>query len=148
MKKIIAILLFTLNLAALGHAELSVPAPISSEQKKDEIPTYVYKSAGMRDPFIPLSGGTGTGEATVVSGRAAEVNIAQMVLKGYVFSQQRKHALFKGGDGNAYVLDKGKLIDEHGRTVPGVAGIVKQDKVILINKKNIVKEFKLREESE
>ena len=136
--------------APSAAANVAPPGTAAPDQQREEvIPTYVYRSTGLRDPFVPLLGrveaiGTPPGEP----GKAAEVNITLLVLKGYVFSQQRKHALFKSADGGTYVLDKGKLIDDRGRIVPGVAGIVKADKVVLITKKNVMKEFKLREESE
>lgn len=138
-----------------GYAqEVSVSTgPVVNEALKEKIPTYTYKSAQARDPFIPLISRSETTGKTTVAGSAngiatREVNVELLVLKGYVFSQQRKYALFKSADGAAFVLDKGSLLDERGKKVPGIAGIVKQDKVVLITKKNKIKEFKLREESE
>lgn len=137
-------------MAAAPAPAPSAPGTPAPDQKREEvIPTYVYRSSGLRDPFVPLLGRVETSaSASTEPGKAAEVNITLLVLKGYVFSQQRKHALFKSADGGTYVLDKGKLVDDRGRIVPGVAGIVKADKVVLITKKNVMKEFKLREESE
>lgn len=150
------ILLTTLFLVLTGQLVFTAPQgeeqSLSEEAKKEIGPGYVYKSGSIRDPFIPLIGKTvGLDLASAglgAKGIAAEVDIKLLTLKGYVFSQARKHALFKSADGKTYVLDKGKLIDDRGLTVPGIAGIVKADKVVLITKKNVMREFKLREESE
>lgn len=151
-------LLFLLTALLLGitgqlvlAAEKVEGQPISAEAKNEIGPGYIYKSGGLRDPFIPLVGktvGMDLASALGAKGLAAEVDIKLLNLKGYVFSQARKHALFKSVDGKTYVLDRGKLIDDRGLTVPGIAGIVKADKVVLITKKNVMREFKLREESE
>lgn len=151
--------LFTIiSIFTIAQAEDSVGISVSTGAvtnelfKAEKIPTYTYKSARDRDPFIPLVGrgeSVGAVSAAGEAGKAAkEVNVDLLVLKGYVFSQERKYALFKSADGAAFVLDKGTLVDERGRRVLGIAGIVKQDKVVLITKKNKIKEFKLREESE
>lgn len=156
MKKYVIIILLTaLFMVLTGQLVFTAPQveeqSISEEAKKEIGPGYVYKSGGIRDPFIPLIGKTAALDLVSglgVKGIAAEVDIKLLTLKGYVFSQARKHALFKSADGKTYVLDRGKLIDDRGLTVPGVAGIVKADKVVLITKKNVMREFKLREESE
>lgn len=144
-----------MGIFAIASAEdsvaISTGTVIADLLKEEKVPTYAYKSARARDPFIPLIGrGEGSGvPAGAESGKTAkEVNVELLVLKGYVFSDKRKYALFKAADGAAFVLDKGTLVDERGKKVPGIAGIVKQDKVVLITKKNKIKEFKLREESE
>ncbi|MDD5491836.1 MAG: hypothetical protein PHV60_04015 [bacterium] len=149
------ILLAALFLVLTGQLAFTAPQieeqSLSEEAKKEIGPGYVYKSGNLRDPFIPLIGktaGLDLGGGLGLKGMAAEVDIKLLTLKGYVFSQARKHALFKSADGKTYVLDRGKLIDERGLTVPGIAGIVKADKVVLITKKNVMREFKLREESE
>ncbi|MDD5131788.1 MAG: hypothetical protein WC484_08585 [Candidatus Omnitrophota bacterium] len=149
------ILLAALFLALTGQLVFTAPQvedqSLSEEAKKEIGPGYVYKGGNNRDPFIPLIGksaGLDTAVGLGVKGLAAEVDIKLLSLKGYVFSQARKHALFKSADGKTYVLDRGKLVDERGLTVPGIAGIVKADKVVLITKKNVMREFKLREESE
>jgi hypothetical protein len=156
MKKYSGIILLTaLFLALTGQLVFTAPQveeqSLSEEAKKEIGPGYVYKSGALRDPFIPLTGksaGLDLAGGLGLKGVAAEVDIKLLTLKGYVFSQARKHALFKSADGKTYVLDRGKLIDERGLTVPGIAGIVKADKVVLITKKNVMREFKLREESE
>jgi hypothetical protein len=156
MRKYTGIILLTALLLALaGHlafaATQAEEQSLSEEAKKEIGPGYVYKSGNLRDPFIPLTSKTSGLEAGLglgAKGMAAEVDIKLLTLKGYVFSQARKHALFKSADGKTYVLDRGKLIDDRGLTVPGIAGIVKADKVVLITKKNVMREFKLREESE
>ncbi len=149
------ILLTVLFLVLTGQLVFTEPQveeqSLSEEAKKEIGPGYVYKSGSLRDPFVPLLGKTASldlASAFGAKGMAAEIDIKLLTLKGYVFSQARKHALFKSVDGKTYVLDRGKLIDDRGLTVPGVAGIVKADKVVLITKKNIMREFKLREESE
>lgn len=157
MKKYTGIILLTaLFLILTGQLVFTAPQVEDqslSEEAKNEIgPGYVYRSGGLRDPFIPLIGKTGSldmaSTALGAKGMAAEVDIKLLNLKGYVFSQARKHALFKSVDGKTYVLDRGKLVDDRGLVVPGIAGIVKADKVVLITKKNVMREFKLREESE
>ena len=149
------ILLAALFLALTGQLVFTAPQveeqTLSEEAKKEIGPGYVYKGGNYRDPFVPLIGKSASLDTAMglgVKGLAAEVDIKLLSLKGYVFSQARKHALFKSADGKTYVLDRGKLIDERGLTVPGIAGIVKADKVVLITKKNVMREFKLREESE
>lgn len=151
----VIILLTALLLALTGQFVFAAPQvteqSISEEAKKEIGPGYVYKHGNLRDPFVPLIGKAAGGEAAIRTGRsgvAAEIDIKELALKGYVFSQARKHALFKSSDGRTFVLDQGKLLDDRGLTVPGVAGIVKADKVVLITKKNLIREFKLREESE
>jgi hypothetical protein len=156
MKKYTVIILLTaLVLALSGQLVFTAPQAeeqsLSEEAKKEIGPGYVYRSGNLRDPFVSLVGKSAGLELAAglgLKGMAAEVDIKLLTLKGYVFSQARKHALFKSADGKTYVLDRGKLIDERGLTVPGVAGIVKADKVVLITKKNVMREFKLREESE
>jgi hypothetical protein len=155
MKKYTGIILLTaLVLALAGHLVFAAPTEeqsLSEEAKREIGPGYAYKGGNSRDPFVPLIGksaGLDTAAGLGAKGMAAEVDIKLLTLKGYVFSQARKHALFKSADGRTYVLDRGKLIDDRGLTVPGIAGIVKADKVVLITKKNVMREFKLREESE
>ncbi|MDD5259597.1 MAG: hypothetical protein PHD29_06500 [bacterium] len=156
MKKYTNIILLTvLALALAGQPAFTAPEvteqALSQEAKTEIGPGYVYKSGNRRDPFIPLTSKYASGDDAArlgIKGMAAEVDVKLLTLKGYVFSQARKHALFKSADGRTYVLDRGKLLDDRGLTVPGVAGIVKADKVVLITKKNVMREFKLREESE
>lgn len=156
MRKYTGLILLTfLFLILTGQLVFAAPQSgeqsLNAEAKKEIGPGYVFKSSSFRDPFIPLTGKTAGLDSALglgPKGLAAEVDVKLLVLKGYVFSQARKHALFKSADGRTYVLDRGKLIDERGLTVPGIAGIVKADKVVLITKKNVMREFKLREESE
>ncbi len=129
-------------------------AAIASDQKeeipevKKELPKYGYKSSGRRDPFVPLVGKI---ETRSLSTSPSKINITTLELKGLIWDEGKRYVLLKSSDGNAYVAGEQGLIDDRGMIVQGIAIIVKEEKVVLISKDNIIKEFKftkLREGSE
>jgi len=114
---------------------------VGREKERKEDVKYEYKGADYRDPFIPVGasiGGMGTGE----------VDITLLALKGIVESiaTGKRFAVLSAPGGINYVTRDGKLVDPRDKVVPGIAVIVKKDRVILITKDSRLKEFVLREE--
>ena len=132
----------------------ATPSAILSGQKeeipkvKKELPRYVYKSSRRRDPFVPLVGKVETRSLSAYPGK---VNISMLELKGLIWDEGKRYVLLKSSDGNAYVAGDEGLIDDRGMIVQGIATILKEEKVVLISKDNVIREFKftkLREGSE
>ena len=139
-----------------ARASVAKPAVQEAEAPKDkkELPKYLYKSSGRRDPFVPLVGRVEirpvtTGKVSSVS--KTTIDIAMLTVKGLIWDKKKPCVLFKAPDGTSYIVKGQRLIDDRGRVIEGIAAIIKKDKVVLIDKDNNIKEFKfskLREESE
>lgn len=147
---------------AAGRKFAAQPAPVAppavqqpeAAPPKPELPKYVYKSSGRRDPFIPLVGKVEvrpvtTTETTPAS--SSEVNIASLTVQGLIWDKAKPYVLLKAPDGATYIVTEKRLVDDRGRVIKGVAAVIKEDKVVLIGKNNVIKEFKfsnIREESD
>ena len=124
------------------------PVPV----KKIEMPKFTYR--GRRDPFLPSG-------SRIVSKIPEETETAQVevgrstVLEGLTLSGivqpakegKRGTALLSGSGGHSYILQEGKLYDEDGDLVPAIAGVVKENEVLLIAE-NKVQKLLLYEEGE
>ena len=144
----------------IAPAAVSAPAAVQAAVQpvappKPELPKYVYKSSGRRDPFVPLVGksetraSAPTGEVTPTS--ASEVNIGSLTVQGLIWDKARPYVLLKAPDGTSYIVTENKLVDDRGRVIKGIAAVVQKDKVVLISKDKVIKEFKfskIREESD
>ena len=131
----------------------SLPAGTTQQQvtepPKPELPKYVYKSSGRRDPFVPL---IGKSESRVTSATGTEIspasssglNVNTLSLEGLIWDKARPYVLLKSPDGTTYIAADNKLVDDRGRVIKGIAAVVQKDKVTLIGKDKVLREFKFR----
>ncbi|RLD18427.1 MAG: hypothetical protein DRI36_01460 [Caldiserica bacterium] len=104
---------------------------VKKEKKEEEI--YVYQGYKYRNPFYPLVGSTVKRETKPIQEQISGLNIESFVLQGIMIdSSGKKYALLQGSDGLPYTLKGRKLFGPDGKVVPGVAGSVMEEKVILI----------------
>lgn len=137
-------LLFTFFLAACskGPGESDdIPAPPPSKAKFEppakiaEPPRYAYRG-GNKDPMAPLGVKAGT-LAQVESlkpglrlGTLDQPELATLALRGVIHDATKRMALIEGG-GKVFVLRGGRLYDERGKPVPGIAGVIRDKGVIV-----------------
>jgi hypothetical protein len=90
---------------------------------------HKYEGMNYRDPFIPLSSSRGI--APAASG-AVELNrneLAGLSLKGILEDSEGEYALLVSPAGYTYILKKGRLVNQWGKVVPNVVGMVKKEEV-------------------
>jgi len=109
-------------------------------------PKYVYKGNRYKDPFVSLEENIRLGSS--ISERAPlSINIETLRLTGIISEPgKKKSAILSDSRGSGgFIVKNGRLLNVDGKMVPGVAGVVKKDKVVLITDNNVIKELKLRE---
>ena len=120
---------------------------ILPKRKEIREPKYIYKGSRYRDPFSSLEE-TVTFGASISERAPLSINIETLKLTGIISEPGKKrYAILSDSRGSGgFVVKNGRLLNIDGKIVPGIAGVVKQDKVVLITDDNIIKELKLREE--
>lgn len=136
------------ELSAIPTAPPPPAVTAASTEKKEEAPKYVYPHSKKREPFLPLIGGGAIGLAEMKNPFAdSESNPAQtfsnLELKGILRDKRGKVALIQSTEGESYTLKSGKIYDAKNRAVSGVAGIIKENGIILISENKTVKELPL-----
>lgn len=124
------------------------PTSAAASEKKEEPVKYSYPYAQKRDPFLPLAG-----TLTVESGEskspfaASETNpekaFANLELRGILRDAKGRVALIKSSDGESYTLKSGRIYDDRNRIVSGVAGIIKENSILLISENKTMKLLEL-----
>ncbi|NIM03831.1 hypothetical protein GTN66_06780 [bacterium] len=120
--------------------EKEIVLPEKMEKKK--LVRYRYGGERYKDPFVPPED-MGAGIERV--GTGVEIDLSRLKLTGIMISPSSKdnYALIDAGGGRGYVVKGGKLIDNYNRVIQGVVAIVRKDKVILITRRNVIRELKL-----
>ncbi|MCX5788969.1 MAG: hypothetical protein NTX64_10760 [Elusimicrobia bacterium] len=126
-------------LAASAACAMAAPpaAPAVSTQTASTV-DGLYPIAGLRDPFVPVPGGSGRGGAaaapTDAEGSAMpaglmppeEFSIHALALKGVMEDRSGALAVLVDSKyGASFVLKQGRLYDVKNKPVPGVTGVVK-----------------------
>ena len=110
------------------------------------VPKYVYKGERYKDPFVSLEANVRLGSS--ISERAPlDINIETLRLTGIISEPGKKRsAILSDSRGSGgFIVKNGRLLNIDGKMIPGVAGVVKKDKVVIITDNNVIKELKLRE---
>ena len=111
---------------ALGAAALQAPAPAAQPQTppaatpapapqapQPPAETYVYQSAGRRDPFLSPFGGSNESRTTSRRGEGpAGMTLAEISVRGILQSRGTLVAMVQGPDNKTYIVHQGdKLLD-------------------------------------
>jgi hypothetical protein len=140
-----------------GVAAVNLPSGTTPQAvAKPETPKYIYKSSGRRDPFVPLVGKSESRSTSATGGEISPastggLNVNTLSLEGLIWDKTRPYVLLKSPDGTTYIVADNKLVDDRGRVIKGIAAVVQKDKITLIGKDKVLKEFKfskIREESD
>lgn len=90
---------------------------------------HKYGGVKYRDPFIPLTSSRGIAPAHSATAELNRNELAGLSLKGILEDSEGEYALLVNPAGYAYILKKGRLINQWGKVVPNVVGMVKKEKV-------------------
>jgi len=136
-----------LTLYGCGSGNVQPRRPIGRPRKtkfeKPEeitVPEYTYGGIKYRSPFS-ASGAAGSSARYVPSGeQTIEINPESLKVTGFISDSRQRYAILSG-PGEYYIVKQGRLYNEDEKEVPGVAAIVKENKVMLITDKNTVHEL-------
>ncbi len=102
---------------------------------------YEYKGGKYRNPCLSLTV-KGVAIEGIVEMTAA--NLSTLTLRGIIKDSQKKRlALIDDVSGASYIVKDKKLINQRGRRVKGVVGIVKEKSVVLMTSDKGIKELKM-----
>ncbi|MFH1283220.1 MAG: hypothetical protein ABII27_06105 [bacterium] len=121
----------------------NVDLPSLTLPPKQEIKRFVYEGIKFQDPFIPLD----QSNIVIVQKDNYDVGIdpASLQFKGFIKEDKKTIALLVDTAGNTYFLKNMKLIDLKGRVIPGVAGVCKDESVVIETEDGDTREIKLYE---
>lgn len=140
-------LLFLVLFAGCGGKETEYIArkPVTyvkkePETEKKEERKYVYRTRNIRNPFIP------PGIKSARSSKVGELDLSMLELKGIMKSKDGggKYALIAGPGGKSYIIKGTKLIGLDNKVVQGVSGTIKDDRVILVTKRQYMRVLKIK----
>ena len=97
-----------------------------------KIPEYTYAGINYRSPFTPQAGSRRRYAAPGAGRTRSEVNLDSLIITGIISGRDSKYAILASGD-EYYIARDGLLLDEDEEEVPGVAAVVKEDEIILID---------------
>jgi hypothetical protein len=117
------------------------PVVVSTEPKKIVLPQYYYQGERYRDPFVPL---IGPGRSLYQPGEIIPPNLGTLMLKGIMTDRQGVNIAILSSGGVSYFLKNGRLYDSQYRLIPGITGVVKKDRVLVITSDRIVKELTIQ----
>lgn len=107
---------------------------------------YDYNT-GTRDPFLPLIGtGVGAGgssEKVNLPTASGAFNLNVLTLRGILWGGQQPMAILSDSAGGTYIVRDGRVVDNHGKEVRGVTGIIRPKSVILTTASRTVRELKI-----
>ncbi|MCK4532338.1 hypothetical protein KAU39_01005 [bacterium] len=113
---------------------------VTDKQKKAEV-KYEYKGGKYRNPLLSL---TVKGEAIEGIAEMTAANLSTLTLRGIVKDSRKKRlALIDDVSGSSYIVKDKMLINQRGRRVKGVVGIVKEKSVVLMTSDKGIKELKI-----
>ena len=107
---------------------------------------YVYPFSSRRDPFSPMDGTINYADSGVSS--LARGETTNLELKGILQDRKGKMAIITSSDGEPFVLRSGRVYDRKNRIIPGIAGIIKENSVILISQNRTVTQLNLRKNND
>ena len=148
--------LFLFSLCGLWSASLSAEegvaassaAVVSSTETAPGEPAYVYKGDRMRDPFIPLAGGTLMASELSTRTDFSPFNPVNAELKGILKTPTGRWALLRTSEGGTYVVQNGRIYDPKRKPISGFQGIVKEKSVVILAPGNQEVELKLKSEED
>jgi hypothetical protein len=110
-----------------------------------EAPEYVY-TPSVRDPFLPLSGGTAARiNLSAAEGAPKEAfNPATVELKGILRTPTARFATLVSTTGERYIVENGKVMDAKRKPIEGIVGIIKEKSLVLIGRDNQVTELRMK----
>ena len=111
----------------------------------------IYKAGHLRDPFVSLSGSGGGVALWQPDAGETPPDISTLVLKGILQGKKERWALVADeATGSSFVVNaQGRLTNQKGKEVPGIAAVIQAKSVILMTQNKMVREIKLsQEESE
>ncbi|MFW6134265.1 MAG: hypothetical protein ACOC5R_01660 [Elusimicrobiota bacterium] len=144
------ILIFVILLSGCGGDEVEVRGKIPKPKKQkiqrpEEIktPQYNYRGARYRSPFSPSYSGTG-GVSSGGMDQKSMVSPESLKVTGFFSDSQGKYAILSGA-GQFFFVRRGRVYNEDEEELPGIAAVVKSNKIILITDQNTMHELPLPE---
>lgn len=123
----------------------AVPVVVADKGKKAE-KRYKYKGGKYRNPLLSL---TVKGKAMEGTAEMTAANLSTLTLRGIMKdSRKERLALIDDVSGASYIVKDKKLINQRGRRVKGVVGIVKEKSVVLMTSDKGVRELKIEDSVE
>ncbi|MGM0441383.1 MAG: hypothetical protein ACQEQC_03075 [Elusimicrobiota bacterium] len=111
--------------------------------EKIETPDYEYKGIKHRSPFSK-KGGTGRSSGGTSGTNIPGINPERLIVSGVMEDTKDQYGMLTGPDGFFMVKD-GRIYNEDGKEIPGVAAIIKNQKVVLITDENTTYELPIPE---
>ncbi|MGM0567680.1 MAG: hypothetical protein ACQESB_00515 [Elusimicrobiota bacterium] len=102
------------------------------EPEKIKIPEHTYAGTKYSSPFTPQAGSRRRYASSEVGQGRSEVSLDSLVITGIISGSDSKYAILSSGD-EYYIARDGLLLDEDEEEVPGVATVVKEDEIILMD---------------
>ncbi len=116
---------------------------VVADKKEKTGMRYEYKGGKYRNPLLSL---TVKGEAIEGISEMTGANLSTLTLRGIIKdSQKGRLALIDDVSGSSYIVKGKKLINQRGRRVKGVVGIIKEKSVVLMTSDKGIKELKMKD---
>ena len=131
----------------LQRSQVSIPprkfvTEVVKKEKKERVARYEYKGVKYRNPLLPL-----TAKGIFIEGTSemTGANLSTLRLKGIIKDRHKrgKLALIDDINGASYIVKDKRLINQQGKMVKGVVGIVKEKSVVLITSDKGIRELKM-----
>ena len=115
-------------------------------QKPEEIEETIHKYTGAkyRSPFLPAGVAREMARIDTPVGDIPAISPEGLRVTGYFSDKKERYAILSGA-GEFYIIKQGRLYDENENEVPGIAAIIKEDKIILITDKDTMYELPVPE---
>ena len=144
MKKLPLILVTALFIYGCGSSDYVPPSSMSRRRQAKAPPEireperYTYAGTRYRDPFARsrVSAYRADGDTTPA------LNVDGLRVTGYIKGRFEKF-ITVSGPGGSYVIKNGRVFDEEDQEIPGVAAVIRDEKVTLITGKDTVYELAL-----
>ena len=135
---------------AVDVANPGTPAATGAEgASAPEEPAYVFKGDRIRDPFLPLTGGSAVSmEMTATRTDWGAFNPTGAELKGILKTPTGRWAVLRTSDGAVYMVQNGKIYDPKRKVVDGYQGIVKERTLVILGPKNEEMELHLKKDED
>ncbi|MBI5630353.1 MAG: hypothetical protein HY921_05665 [Elusimicrobia bacterium] len=148
MAKVLAVLMFLAGVSTQALEPGGKPVEVKASTAPAPSVGSIYTVEKLRDPFTPAASGSSRANTGKPFDRE-DFNIHNLSLKGIMKDSGVEYALFNDNNfGVSFILRKGKLYDDRGKMVAGVAGSinVKKKTAHLMTEDKDVQVFRLGEE--
>lgn len=107
----------------------------AAEPEEETIPrvVYTYEGAKYRDPFQPVFGGALRTAEAPSEEQEGGFSPGRLRLSGIITGPRSRLATLQDSAGNRYLLQGGKIFDQRGKPISGVAGVIRQNRVTVLS---------------